>query len=317
MIAEDKSTDGTRQILAGYEDRYPGIVRVIARPQNIGFKKNFDSALTQCKSDYVALLDGDDYWLTTDKLQKQIDFLDNLPDHSACAHNTRIVDLRNPEADSLFLAVGKTRSFDTEDLISKYLFHTSSIVFRGSCIQHLPQWYFDFQGVDWILLILLSLQGWFGYLDEVMSVYQLHSAGEWTRRPYFQRYTELVQFYQEIFVKLPFRFHRVIFSSLCSYFSEAANVFLSNAYEASHHQRSLTKKSREFLESLLNQVYLPEFSRCTLRRRYLASYFSALGFLYLGDNDRTLERKYLLRSIPYSLYILKNKRFWSGLQKFN
>jgi len=79
VVADDCSTDGTFAILASYEARYPNRIRLLSTSQNLGMMKNFARVLDACTGEYVALLDGDDYWTSPDKLRTQVDFLDANP----------------------------------------------------------------------------------------------------------------------------------------------------------------------------------------------------------------------------------------------
>src|SRR6267378_159018 len=84
IVAEDCSTDGTRAIVMDFARRYPGKILPLLRERNLGMMRNFKEALAASSGSYVALLDGDDYWIREDKLQAQVDFLDSHPDHAVC-----------------------------------------------------------------------------------------------------------------------------------------------------------------------------------------------------------------------------------------
>src|ERR1700745_2179124 len=79
VIGEDCSTDGTRAIVLDFQHRYPGRIALILRPRNIGPMWTKESTLAACRGQYLSILEGDDYWTSTDKIQKQVDFLDSHP----------------------------------------------------------------------------------------------------------------------------------------------------------------------------------------------------------------------------------------------
>lgn len=83
IIGEDCSTDKTRRIIEKYRRKYPDIIRPIYNERNIGLKENDYYVRRRLRGKYRALLEGDDYWLVKDKLQKQVDFLENHPEYSA------------------------------------------------------------------------------------------------------------------------------------------------------------------------------------------------------------------------------------------
>lgn len=89
VIGEDCSTDSTRAICKEYEDKFPEIVRLLPQgTENLGLNLNMLRTYRQCKGKYIAYLEGDDYWIATDKLQKQVDILESQSDvvlvHTNC-----------------------------------------------------------------------------------------------------------------------------------------------------------------------------------------------------------------------------------------
>jgi glycosyltransferase involved in cell wall biosynthesis len=87
VIGDDNSTDDTGKICQEYAIRYPGKIRYHLREKNLGMMPNFITTLYECQGTYIALCEGDDYWIDETKLQTQADFLDAHPDHSLCCHN--------------------------------------------------------------------------------------------------------------------------------------------------------------------------------------------------------------------------------------
>ncbi len=80
VIGEDCSTDGTREIVFEYQNKYPDIIRVITSDKNVGSKKNGDRTGKACRGKYIAFCEGDDYWHHPGKLQKQADYLESHPE---------------------------------------------------------------------------------------------------------------------------------------------------------------------------------------------------------------------------------------------
>ena len=91
IAADDCSTDGTRAILANYAAHYPDIVRTCFLPKNLG-----GSALHHyvgmhfCPGKYMTILEGDDMWLSTDRLQTLVDFLETHPGYACVAHKREL-----------------------------------------------------------------------------------------------------------------------------------------------------------------------------------------------------------------------------------
>lgn len=93
IVHEDKSTDGTAAILREYAEKYPDIIKPIFEEENQYSKPDgslgavMNAALNATGAKYVAYCEGDDYWTSPEKLQKQVDFLEAHPDYTMCCHN--------------------------------------------------------------------------------------------------------------------------------------------------------------------------------------------------------------------------------------
>ena len=91
IIADDFSTDGTREILQEYKNKHPDFIQLILQPTNVGAGKNWLQLLSSANNKYIAYLEGDDYWLDPLKLQKQVDFMEANQDYSLCFTNSTII----------------------------------------------------------------------------------------------------------------------------------------------------------------------------------------------------------------------------------
>lgn len=79
LIGEDASTDKTRKICFEYQQRYPEKVRVLWSEKNVGQCANGLRIINRCRGEYIAYCEGDDYWVDSKKLQKQVDILRKYP----------------------------------------------------------------------------------------------------------------------------------------------------------------------------------------------------------------------------------------------
>lgn len=92
LVGEDCSPDNTRKILKEYEKLHPNKFVMIYRDKNMGARKNSQDLLHRAKGKYLASLEGDDFWTDSNKLQRQVDFLEKNPEVIATAHNVIIID---------------------------------------------------------------------------------------------------------------------------------------------------------------------------------------------------------------------------------
>src|ERR1700737_2056019 len=90
VIGEDCSTDGTRAVILDFHRRYPDRIVPLLRERNLGLMGNFARTIAGCRGRYLALLEGDDYWICTDKLQRQVDFLEANPSWAICCTRAQV-----------------------------------------------------------------------------------------------------------------------------------------------------------------------------------------------------------------------------------
>jgi glycosyltransferase involved in cell wall biosynthesis len=106
IIADDGSTDNTAEVLRAWEAKEPRI-RYLQLPHAGRIAVVSNAALDAVRGRYIAVLDDDDRWIDPEKLSKQIAFLDEHPDHVACAggftivnrNDERTADIYKPESD--------------------------------------------------------------------------------------------------------------------------------------------------------------------------------------------------------------------------
>lgn len=173
VIGDDVSTDRTLEICLDYKKVHSGNLTVLHREKNLGMSKNFSDTLAHCKSEYVALCEGDDYWTDPKKLQKQVDFFRNNPGFTVCFHNALIV--YEQENKTPHLSNGeKSEELEFDDILGRRFFMTASCVFRNGQFGQLPPSLILF---DWVLHLLNSKNGKIKYLPDVMAVYRRQESG--------------------------------------------------------------------------------------------------------------------------------------------
>ncbi len=121
IVADDSSTDDTQKIIANIAKENPSIIKPILREKNLGSTKNSFDAIKKCSGEYIAFLEGDDFWIDENKLQKQVEFMNANKDYLACYHKNQKVDDNNnviEENDSRFDVVGE---FTVKNITEEFL----------------------------------------------------------------------------------------------------------------------------------------------------------------------------------------------------
>jgi len=181
VISDDCSPDRTREIALELQRRYPDRIRLLLPETNLGMMSNFVQTLRACTGDYIALLEGDDYWIDARKLQKQADLLDAHPEFPACFTRAQLLHSDDPDLVTYSPGLKNQKEiFAVEDLIEKNYIATASVLYRNFVreIDFAP--FMTLSMGDWPLHILASQRGPIGFCPEVMAVYRLHKDGVWT-----------------------------------------------------------------------------------------------------------------------------------------
>ncbi len=186
-IGEDCSPDGTRAICERYARQHPERIRLLPAERNLGMFANLGRTLTACRGKYVALLEGDDYWTDSHKLQAQVDLLEQDETVALVYHNVEYRFEGDIAKNTLaFPAAAQTGPFPEppqrtvfRDVLKGRIIPTLSAVYRAAFMPELPPWLAAVPAPDWPLFLLLLRRGPALYLDRVMAVYRQHEGSAW------------------------------------------------------------------------------------------------------------------------------------------
>ncbi len=189
VVGEDCSTDATAELLRKIENKNPGRVRVLYNTSNIGPNPNFSKTLANCRGEYIAFLEGDDFWTSRTKLQRQVDFLNNRPNASCVFHRTRAVNDADPSRAYVVPSIdpAEISSFDFV-LQDSNPIAFGSLVARRACLSNLDLWLGDVdEPSDWLMCMMLATKGDIGFIPLEMSHYRLHGTGAWQSLSLYRR----------------------------------------------------------------------------------------------------------------------------------
>lgn len=182
IVGDDASTDSTAAIIAEFQHRYPDLIFPIFRSKNVGVISNVLEVIDNCRGSYIAFCEGDDCWLSKDKLAKQSKVLDDNPLYGGCSSYTDVIDenghLKKNRKKSL-MSFLHTKT----DLIHNYKLETRtcSLLLRRTFI--LPVWPVSFLKVtafDYYLKLLATFFGPIYVIPEYLAAYRVHSQGTWS-----------------------------------------------------------------------------------------------------------------------------------------
>lgn len=184
LIHDDASTDGTRKILKEYKNKYPDKITLILQEENqysqgIEIYRTFIYPLAKGK--YIALCEGDDFWIYGRKLQKQYELMEANPNISLCYHNALVY---REETDSLQLNVFNHPSgyIEDKDIIctTKGWYPTASFFGRTDYIKEQPE--LKAATVDEGLRTYMACKGDLYFINGAWSVYREFASGSWNEK---------------------------------------------------------------------------------------------------------------------------------------
>jgi glycosyltransferase involved in cell wall biosynthesis len=173
LVSDDCSPDGARAIAKRYQQRHPGIIRVVERERNLGMQRNFYETFAMCRGKYIAWLDGDDYWTDPEKLSRQVAALEADPSINLCGHYVRWVTQAGPVFRERYPDLPPGR-YTLSDLLRKCFIPAPSVVFRNGAQRNLPPWYLEVPLADWPVHVVSCLSGDILMLDGIMADYILN-----------------------------------------------------------------------------------------------------------------------------------------------
>lgn len=184
IIHDDASTDKTQDIIKEYEQKYPDIIKPIYQKENQykKGKKTSSIAFEKAVGKYIALCEGDDYWINESKLQMQVDYMEKHPNCTFCFHNAKEFFM---EENRMTIYIDKNAPYGkyirkdgiySPDQVMLIGYNgripTASFVFRTECIRNLPDWYYTSICGDMPLKLIITSYGYAHYIDKEMSVYR-------------------------------------------------------------------------------------------------------------------------------------------------
>lgn len=183
IVHDDASTDGSAAIICEYTQKYPHIFLPIYEEQNLYQRGGFNavmevvnSAIDSTGAKYVAYCEGDDYWIDSLKLQKQVDFMEEHNEVGLCYTDYNRLDERSHTIiESLFEKQKEYRTLLYEEFLLKPCYLAPMTWFyRSSLKKILTQAQIVSDGTYAYMLEFMH-QSAVAYIPEVTAIYRAHA----------------------------------------------------------------------------------------------------------------------------------------------
>jgi len=180
FISDDCSNDKTYEKCLAYQKKYPSRINLISHNKNLGMMKNIIFAYENCDTEYVAICEGDDYWTDQNKLQKQVDFLEDNRDYGLVFSDSDALDVKNNNIIRRYFSK-RHKILDgkiTEDLILNSFIPTPTVCYRykfvDSFLKSIDPIKEGWKMFDTPLAIYVSHYSKSKYLPISTSMYRIH-----------------------------------------------------------------------------------------------------------------------------------------------
>lgn len=197
IVCDDASTDSTASIIKQYEKQFPKLFKTFYHTENqyskgIPFFTN--ELITSSVGKYIALCEGDDYWIDPLKLQKQVDFLDKNTAYTMCFHNAIERWEHDINKNNLFSKV-RDRDYSGFYLLKNWIIPTASVMLRSSIYK--TELYGkvlncnDFLYGDTPMFVTCAEYGKIRGFSDIMSVYRRNEGGVTMMAKSYEHYCRL------------------------------------------------------------------------------------------------------------------------------
>lgn len=210
IVHDDHSCDGTAAIVDEYSRAHPKLITAILQTEN-KYSKGVSPLVETFKvanGKYIAICEGDDYWIDVNKLKIQFDFMESNPAVPFVCHNAFVEYIGSGER-HLFNRTLSSGYYDAVSLMLKNWFiPTASLFIRKDIIpQNFPKWFGRVQSQDITLEIILALKGRFYYYERPMSIYRKNAIGSLSAKQTkpWGYLIKRIDLFWKIFFILPFK----------------------------------------------------------------------------------------------------------------
>lgn len=223
IVHDDASPDKTADIVREYEKKYPAIIKAIYQTENQYSKRDgtIERIMNEaCKGKYIALCEGDDYWIDENKLQMQVDFLEGNPEYGMCYTFSQFY----LQKDDVFVTRKLKKRETFGDIIFNYTIPTATIIVVSKKMKE----YYDFRNKikqddwkvgDYPLSLWFALNSSIKCICIVTSVYRIleKSASHFTSfaslKDFLINTTSIRNYYVENFIQKKYLKERYLIKS--------------------------------------------------------------------------------------------------------
>ena len=199
VIRDDCSHDQSLKIIKDYQGRYPNIIRLIQAEINIGANSNLLKVFESARGKFIAICEGDDYWIENTKLQQQLDVMESRPELTFVSHACRLHDHTGLAGLDYIKGTGITEVTCNDVLsVSGQFAPTASYMFRRETVTELPSWFKDAPVGDFFIEMYGIATGKGVHLNKALSAYRTASEDSWSTQNNERQFEKMLMFSEKM-----------------------------------------------------------------------------------------------------------------------
>ncbi|MFH0702003.1 MAG: glycosyltransferase family 2 protein [bacterium] len=195
VATDDCSNDNTVKILEEYKKKYG--LKYYINEKRLGFKRNFERAVSLCRGKYIAFSDQDDIW-ASEKIETMI----NKINGNSLIHSDGFIINENNKIIADSMKEYLDLDTDMRKIESKSNIWGCTILFKSEILEKalpIP----DREGYDWWFSIVASKMNGVKYLEDKLIMYRKHQNNATSRSQLRLTLTEIYKMtVRPIYMKL-------------------------------------------------------------------------------------------------------------------
>lgn len=301
VISEDCSTDSTREIVQGYQKSYPDRIRLFLTEQNIGYHRNLLETYRVCRGEYIAILEGDDYWTDPNKLQTQADIMDADPEVVICGHNVALKREDGSTGPDYHVPKGfnKSRMYMEDMFAAQVPF--CSLMLRSTALQKVPV---DRPWGHRELLTYVSAHGAVEYREEIMATYRMHNTSLWNPLNPLVKFRAGISLREGMDDYFDYKYHSQIAPTIERLWLNIAAYYADQAATSGTWAEPLS-----FLLAEMNER--PNRVDDAVQKRVIGYFWVNLGFASYTSHQGRRASACMLRAFKSNPAYLRNRGAWA------
>jgi glycosyltransferase involved in cell wall biosynthesis len=224
ILYDDASTDNTKEIILAYINKYPNMIYPIFQNKN-QYSKGVRGMMprynfNRCNGKYIAVCEGDDYWIDNNKLQKQVDFLESNNEYSIVGGNALIISNKQDTHHHTLRIGNEISDFSLDDFKFQNNLIFCTTMFRNVGFKDFP--FNNSPFGDWMiyLFVLKKTKTKAKELLDIFSAYRMHSGGVFSGISKTKSHQNHIQQLFVIFYKFRFKKSNLFYQKTNFHFIE-------------------------------------------------------------------------------------------------